>query len=81
MGAPPGFCAHFCWIVGLVGIVFFTMMAIQVKFNNPYLIRTSEDPEVAKNMTPSRLFSHLIYAAVVFQSSPSLKHRCAPSWS
>jgi hypothetical protein len=36
------FCANFCWIVGLAGVIFLGMMAVQVQYENDYLLPNKE---------------------------------------
>ncbi len=55
--AGADFCANFMWVVGLVGIFFLGMLAVQVQFDNPYLLAY---PEMKTPLTV-----HLILAAIV----------------
>ena len=52
------FCSNFFWVLGIVGIVFLSMLAIQVQLDNPYLLRY---PDMKGSLT-----THLILAALVF---------------
>ena len=51
------FCANFCWIVGLAGVIFLSMLAIQVQYDNDYLLPHKE--------MKSSLTFHLLVAALV----------------
>lgn len=52
------FCANFCWCVGVAGIGFLGMLAIQVLCDNEFLIRGNADRKTS-------LFVHLVLAMIV----------------
>ena len=51
------FCANFCWVVGLAGVIFLSMLALQVQYDNDYLLPHKE--------MKSSLTFHLLIAALV----------------
>ena len=51
------FCVNFCWVIGLVGVFFLSILAIQVNSGNEVLL---PDPQYKSNVT-----THLVIAVVV----------------
>ena len=51
------FCVNFCWAVGIAGVFFLSVLAIQVGRDNDYLLRSAE--------YKSSLILHLCLAVLV----------------